>query len=84
MAHASIDNPSDRMLLVLLDEMNLARTEYYFSEFLSKLETRRMVNESIDSDRGRAEIELDMGEYADMGTADYGYIRVTTSCSSGP
>jgi hypothetical protein len=49
------------MLLVLLDEMNLARTEYYFSEFLSKLETRRMVNEGIDSDRGRAEIELDMG-----------------------
>jgi len=25
---------SDRMLLVLLDEMNLARVEYYFSEFL--------------------------------------------------
>jgi hypothetical protein len=58
---ANIDNRSDRMLLVLLDEMNLARTEYYFSEFLSKLETRRMVNEGIDSDRGRAEIELDMG-----------------------
>ena len=30
---------SDRMLLVLLDEMNLARVEYYFSEFLSRLET---------------------------------------------
>jgi hypothetical protein len=58
---ANIDNRSDRMLLVLLDEMNLARTEYYFSEFLSKLETRRMVNERVDSDRGRAEIELDMG-----------------------
>ncbi len=58
---AKIDNRSDRMLLVLLDEMNLARTEYYFSEFLSKLETRRMVNEAAASDRGRAEIELDMG-----------------------
>ncbi len=34
---------SDQMLLVLLDEMNLARIEYYFSEFLSKLETRRNV-----------------------------------------
>ncbi len=33
------------MLIVLLDEMNLARIEYYFSEFLSKLEIRR--NESI-------------------------------------
>jgi len=58
---ANIDNRNDRMLLVLLDEMNLARTEYYFSEFLSKLETRRMVNENSESDRSRAEIELDMG-----------------------
>ena len=30
----------DRVLLVLLDEMNLARIEYYFSEFLSRLEGR--------------------------------------------
>jgi uncharacterized coiled-coil DUF342 family protein len=58
---ANIDDRSDRMLLVMLDEMNLARTEYYFSEFLSKLETRRMVNEANGQDRARAEIELDMG-----------------------
>jgi hypothetical protein len=58
---AEIDDRSDRVLLVLLDEMNLARTEYYFSEFLSKLETRRMVNEESEDDRARAEIELDMG-----------------------
>jgi predicted nucleic acid-binding Zn-ribbon protein len=58
---AEIDDRSDRMLLVLLDEMNLARTEYYFSEFLSKLETRRMVKEDDAEDRARAEIELDMG-----------------------
>ncbi len=32
---------SDQLLLVLLDEMNLARVELYFSEFLSKLEARR-------------------------------------------
>lgn len=51
----------DQVLLVLLDEMNLARTEYYFSEFLSKLETRRTINEGDPSDRARAEIELDMG-----------------------
>ncbi|MCZ2205349.1 AAA family ATPase [Cylindrospermopsis raciborskii] len=31
----------DRIVIVLLDEMNLARVEYYFSEFLSKLESRR-------------------------------------------
>lgn len=32
---------SDKMLLVLLDEMNLAHVELYFSELLSKLEERR-------------------------------------------
>jgi len=52
----------DRMLLVLLDEMNLARTEYYFSEFLSKLELRRLVKDpSKKSDRQQAEIALDTG-----------------------
>ncbi|MDD2389226.1 MAG: hypothetical protein PHP23_05780 [Desulfobacterales bacterium] len=52
----------DRMLLVLMDEMNLARTEYYFSEFLSKLELRRDVKNPLDtSDRERAEIVLDLG-----------------------
>jgi hypothetical protein len=51
----------NRMLLVLLDEMNLARVEYYFSEFLSRLETRRDVEESDPFDRARAEILLDMG-----------------------
>ena len=52
---------SEAMLLVLLDEMNLARVEYYFSEFLSKLETRRGVNVDKSSDRAKAEIALDMG-----------------------
>ncbi|WP_262031061.1 McrB family protein [Microvirga sp. Mcv34] len=46
----------DHMALVLLDEMNLARVEYYFSEFLSRLEVRR------DSDTAAAaEIELELG-----------------------
>lgn len=52
---------SEGMLLVLLDEMNLARVEYYFSEFLSKLETRRGVNVDKPTDRAKAEIALDMG-----------------------
>ena len=52
----------ERMLLVLLDEMNLARTEYYFSEFLSKLELRRMVKDPSDqTKRSQAELELDAG-----------------------
>jgi 5-methylcytosine-specific restriction endonuclease McrBC GTP-binding regulatory subunit McrB len=55
---------SDGMLLVLLDEMNLARVEYYFSEFLSKLETRRGVNIESEADRAKAEIALDMGSMA--------------------
>ncbi len=39
----------DHMLLVLLDEMNLAHVELYFSELLSKLETRRG-EKSVDVD----------------------------------
>ncbi|HHD63671.1 MAG TPA: chromosome segregation ATPase-like protein, partial [Desulfobulbaceae bacterium] len=52
---------SDRMLLVLLDEMNLARVEYYFSEFLSRLETRRGINQKDKKERAKAEIALEMG-----------------------
>jgi hypothetical protein len=37
-------NLKDNLLIVMLDEMNLARIEYYFSEFLSKLEMRRNAN----------------------------------------
>jgi predicted nucleic acid-binding Zn-ribbon protein len=53
----------DRMLLVLLDEMNLARVEYYFSEFLSKLETRRSIlsTEADARSRDPVEIALDTG-----------------------
>ena len=35
--HIEDDSP---MMMAILDEMNLARVEYYFSEFLSKLELR--------------------------------------------
>lgn len=51
----------DNMLLVLLDEMNLARVEYYFSDFLSRLENRprpeRVENAVARKD---AEIELEI------------------------
>jgi hypothetical protein len=51
-----------RLLMVLMDEMNLARVEYYFSEFLSRLESRREIGEDDNaSDRKKAEIVLDVG-----------------------
>lgn len=49
------------MNLVLLDEMNLARVEYYFSDLLSKLEVRRGLNASDDNQRLNAEIEIECG-----------------------
>jgi len=42
----------DRIVIVLLDEMNLARVEYYFSDFLSKLETRRSRKTYLELDIG--------------------------------
>jgi len=43
----------DHMLLVLLDEMNLARVEYYFSEFLSRLEVRPRFTDVMNEARRR-------------------------------
>ena len=43
----------ERMLLVLLDEMNLARVEYYFSEFLSRLEVRPPYAEAENAEKRR-------------------------------
>jgi hypothetical protein len=56
----------DRVLMVLLDEMNLARVEYYFSDLLSRLEIRRGLLRSpvtpSDEQWQRASIELNLGE----------------------
>jgi hypothetical protein len=52
---------AERMLVVLLDEMNLARVEYYFSEFLSRLEVRRSVDANDARSRQPAEIVLETG-----------------------
>ena len=54
---------SDEMLLVLLDEMNLARVEYYFSEFLSRLETRRGLPRDSYEQLRKAEIALEVGRH---------------------
>lgn len=63
---AKMYGPSDQdqfpMSLVLLDEMNLARVEYYFSELLSKLEIRnRVIDPSHEDERKPSEIELEYG-----------------------
>ena len=51
----------EHMALVLLDEMNLARVEYYFSEFLSRLEARPTYSEASDPrKRQDATIHLDI------------------------
>lgn len=68
----------NRMALVLLDEMNLARTEYYFSEFLSRLEMRpKRAAESDAIRRSDAEIELEVpGQGEDGGRRIYAGHRV--------
>ena len=43
----------DTMMLVLLDEMNLARVEYYFSEFLSRLESRPAYSNELTFEQRR-------------------------------
>ena len=60
----AVSSLSDRILLVLLDEMNLARVEHYFSDLLSRLESRRSVIDSAQptlEQLERASIDLDLG-----------------------
>ena len=45
---------SDRVLVVLLDELNLSHVELYFSDLLSKLELRRGTREDVT-------LEIDLG-----------------------
>ncbi|MBT9373358.1 AAA family ATPase [Rhizobium sp. CSW-27] len=60
------DNEEDKsyhndMMIVLLDEMNLARVEYYFSEFLSRLEARPMYQKVLSEEARRdAMIPIDI------------------------
>lgn len=55
------DSEQDRMMMILLDEMNLARVEYYFSDFLSRLESRpRPLDVGNENERKDAEIELEI------------------------
>jgi 5-methylcytosine-specific restriction endonuclease McrBC GTP-binding regulatory subunit McrB len=62
----------DRMLMVLLDEMNLARIEYYFAEFLSRLEGRSSPEKSSDAaERASSEIEIDVRRTGKQGLRVY-------------
>lgn len=51
---------SDHIAIVLLDEMNLARVEYYFSEFLSRLEMRPAFSDCDLERRRGAQIPVDI------------------------
>lgn len=42
---------SEKVHILCLDEMNLARVEHYFSDFLSVMETRRFSNGKLVSDK---------------------------------
>ena len=60
-----LNNPktefNDHMMMILLDEMNLAKVEYYFSDFLSRLESRPSPTRVDDLNlRKDAEIELEI------------------------
>ena len=52
---------ADALNIVLLDEMNLARVEYYFADFLSKLEQRRGKNLDVPEQRKAVELFLECG-----------------------
>lgn len=69
----------NQMLLVLLDEMNLARVEYYFSDLLSKLETRRGIDPSLSSQRQNCEIMLELGRGGDDGESNLMRLFVDTN-----
>ncbi len=60
----NIASRKEQMLLLLLDEMNLARIEYYFSDFLSRLEQRRGRNFDNMQRRHDVALPIDIGGLA--------------------
>ena len=57
-ASQNLDNP----YFVCLDEMNLARVEYYLSDYLSVIESRRKVDDKIVTDKLIYDSEIDEEE----------------------
>ncbi|HUW30153.1 MAG TPA: AAA family ATPase [Planctomycetota bacterium] len=70
----SLQKVQEGMLLVLLDEMNLARIEYYFSELLSRLEMRNAVRASTDEAMRLASIPLQLGSLQEGESSQYLYV----------
>lgn len=60
---------------LILDEMNLARVEYYFSDFLSALESGRSADEGLN---GLTEAEIDLHAATDSAPADSGQLIPST------
>ena len=60
------DGFSDRLMMVLLDEMNLSHVELYFSDLLSKLEERRGQKETpaleVDLGAGLEKLRVPLGK----------------------
>ncbi|MFW5988224.1 MAG: McrB family protein, partial [bacterium] len=80
------DDDPDNPYLVCLDEMNLARVEYYFSDFLSKMETRYFEENRIKTDEIFSENEFDdrdstdaLAKYGDLYLPDNLYIIGTVN-----
>lgn len=70
---------NDQMVLVLLDEMNIARVEYYFAELLSKLEVRRGLNaDSTGWERAAVEIDAGAGRQPDRLFLDHNILFTGT------
>jgi len=73
----------DELFFVVLDEMNLARVEHYFSEILSIMETRERVGERIQTDPLVSPALLaqatDAGEIAQLGLPDNLYLVGTVN-----
>ncbi|WP_434639537.1 DUF3578 domain-containing protein [Thermoanaerobacterium thermosaccharolyticum] len=62
----AMKNPQKPYFFVL-DEMNLARVEYYFSDVLSIIESRNKVNKTIVSDRLLNRELLDSASFSEYG-----------------
>jgi len=60
----------NKLFIICLDEMNLAHVEYYFAEFLSKLQTDRVIE--LYSQNIKKDIETELEER-------YGYFEQTIS-----
>ncbi len=75
------ENPDD-IYFVCLDEMNLARVEYYFSDFLSIMETRNKSGDKITTDELMTEKDFEQEEdkkYAGLIIPDNLYVIGTVN-----